>query len=80
MKVICTGIGKGHDQQPGTLRVSFEDALPPYATVLTLTVQTADVGKFQVGSFYEVAEPVAAPAPEVVVASDSTMEEVINAS
>lgn len=80
MKVICTGIGKGHDQQPGTLRVSFEDALPPYATVLTLTVPTADVGKFQVGSFYEVAEPVAAPAPEVVVAADSTMEEVINAS
>ena len=60
--------------------MSFEDALPPYATVLTLTVLTADVGKFQVGSFYEVAEPVAAPAPEVVVAGDSTMEEVINAS
>lgn len=80
MKVICTGIGKGHDQQPGTLRVSFEDALPPYATVLTLTVATADVAKFQVGSFYEVAEPVAAPAPDPVVAADSSMEEVINAS
>jgi len=81
VKVICTGIGKGHDQQPGTLRVSFEDVLPPYATVLTLTVPTAEVGKFQVGSFYEVVEPVAAPAPEVVVADNSnTMEEAINAT
>lgn len=63
MRVICTGIGKGHDQQPGTLRVSFEDVLPPYATVLTLTVPTADVGRFQVGSFYDLSEPViAAPA------------------
>lgn len=63
MRVICTGIGKGHDQQPGTLRISFEDVLPPYATVLTLTVPTADVGKFQVGSVYDIAEPT--PAPEV---------------
>lgn len=64
MKIVCTGIGRGHDQQPDTLRVSFEDALPPHPTVLTLTISVADAGKFLVGATYDLADPViAAPAP-----------------
>lgn len=57
MKVVCSGIGRGHDQQPGTLRVSFEEAEPPHATALNLTISVADAGKFIVGATYEVAEP-----------------------
>lgn len=57
MKVVCSGIGRGHDQQPGTLRISFEEAEPPHATALNLTVPVADAGKFVVGQTYEIAEP-----------------------
>lgn len=63
MRAVCVSVGKGHDQQPGTLRVSFEDVLPPHATALVLTIPSADAGKFLVGSVYDIAEPT--PAPEV---------------
>ena len=58
MRVVCSGIGRGHDQQPDTLRISFEEAEPPHATALNLTVSVADAGKFIVGQTYEIAEPV----------------------
>lgn len=90
MRVICTSVGKGHDQQPGTCRISFEDVLPPHATALTLTVPVEDAGKFSFNKQYIISlaevPPVVVPAvkidPELerVVAPSDTQEDPINAS
>ena len=87
MKVMCVGVGKGHDSQPDTVRVSFEDVLPPYATALTLTVPRSELSNYLYGTLYninvEAIPPVVEPAvtfktnPNALV--DPT-EEVINAS
>ena len=87
MKVMCVGVSKGHDNQPDTVRVSFEDVLPPHATALTLTVPRADLDKYRYGTLYSVSlqelppiEPPAVVLPEDNNALVDPTEPVINAS
>lgn len=86
MRVICIGVSKGHDQQPGTCRVSFEDVLPPHATALTLTVPVEDAGQFSINKQYIVSLAEVPPVVEPVMNVDPELErvkapeDVINAS